>query len=73
MKIRKPNRIIIHTLDPLDQGELTFADLPYDQRKAAEGFYTQKAIPQFIKAVKAGCSHILQGREPVVTINLIYV
>ena len=67
----RPKRIRYKASDPFDDTELTVSTLCYEPRKAATGFYTQYVF-RHAKAAKVGCSQILEGRDPLVGVELLY-
>jgi hypothetical protein len=66
----RPKRIVFSAFDPLDDAELCSANLEYDPRLAAYGVYS-KYHKQCVDAAKAGCGHILESREPLITIQFV--
>lgn len=64
----RPRRIIITFTDPFDDTMLSQSNLVYEPRRAAKGFYTRyiSKCKQMLKQIQ---SHILEDREPKVTIE----
>lgn len=66
----RPKRIEIAWTDPFDDRPLCSEEGPYEPRKAAQGYYTQR-VQYLTDAYKSLFSDILEGRTPMVSINLI--
>ncbi len=69
--MRRPVKIRFSAIDPMDEALLTESILHYDPRVAAHGTYS-RYHKRCALAAKAGASHILEGREPLVLTELIY-
>ena len=67
-RVVRPRRIIITYTDPFDDTMLAKSEMPYEPRRAATGFYS-RYVSKCKQALKQIQSHILQGRDPKVTIE----
>jgi hypothetical protein len=65
---KRLNKIEMWAVDPFDNTQLCGALLAYDKRLSAKGFYT-KSYQRISKAARFACGHILQGRQPKVTVK----
>jgi len=69
-EMKRPQQIIFRAFDPFDDTELTTATLNYEPRRAATGFYT-RFLSRHAEAAQSGCPQILEGRQPVVTVETV--
>lgn len=67
----RPRCVLYSAFDPLGDVELCSARIPYDARKAADGFFTGY-VRHLATAASATWDDVLQGREPFVTVELIW-
>lgn len=67
----KPSHILFTATDPFDDQELCSSLLTYDRRRSAAGFYIQYA-KRMVTAAKVGAPQIIEGREPLITTELLY-
>lgn len=70
MKAR-PLFIIFQAFDPFDWTEICSSKIAFNRRRSASSVYTS-LYKRMFNAAKAGCPHILEGREPEVKITMQY-
>ena len=68
MSNTRPSRILYEVFDPFDDRPLMSANLIYDPRKCAKGFY-RNYVDRMIAAANSVWGDVLEGREPGVTVK----
>ena len=66
----RPRRILVTYFDPFDGVEIASSDYSYDAHKSADGFYSRH-VRKCRDALKTIQAHILQGRTPEITVELV--
>lgn len=64
----RPSRILYEVFDPFDDRHLMSANLIYDPRKCAKGFY-RHYVDRMVSVAKSVWGDVLDGREPGVAVK----